>query len=314
MLHVQTKNEIRSLLDAAGIRPRQRLGQNFLIDGNLMRRLVASAGIEPKDAVLEVGGGTGSLTALLAASAGTVVCVEIDRNLHAQLGVRFASSPNVTLLGTDALAGKNHLAPELSEALRRVTAEHGTGFPPVESQVTNLCRSRAMLVANLPYQIATPLVGNILLDLPEIRRLCFTVQSEVGQRMTAAPGGRAYGPISVLVQAMCQVRRIAQVPPDAFWPQPKVESVMLRLDVGEPPFPTPTELRSFVSFVRGLFKHRRKTLRWALRRRFPGPRNALQVEGLDLSRRPQTLSVDEWMGLFTQTAGCEPGKGAGIDA
>lgn len=286
--HVQTKSEIRALLEAAGLRPRKRFGQSFLIDGNLMRRLVACADIEPEDVVLEVGGGTGGLTELLAQAAGWVVCLEIDRGLYAQLTARLADCPNITLLCADALAGKNRLAGQMVDALR---------------QAKEKCQGRAMLVANLPYKIATPLVGSILLDLPEIRRLCFTVQSEVGDRMTAGPGSRAYGPISVLLQSMCDVQVIAQVPPEAFWPRPKVDSVMLRLDVGALPFPTPIELRSFTSFVRSLFEHRRKTLRAAIRHAVPGNKLDRQSMDLDLSRRPQTLSVEEWIGLFRATVG-----------
>ena len=297
MDHVQTKSEIRSLLDAAGTRPCRRFGQNFLIDGNLMRALVASADLGAEDVILEVGGGTGSLTALLVGSAAHVVCVEIDAKLQAGLKSQFQHDAQFTLLCTDALASKNRLAPEMVAAVVRAAGSIEPGAQPSPADSTVRQGRRAMLVANLPYQIATPLIGNILLELPQIRRLCFTVQAEVGDRISAEPGSRSYGPISVLMQATCVVRRVARIPPEAFWPRPKVDSVMLRLDLKESPFMSIDKLRLFVSFVRSLFTHRRKTVRSALRRRFSieVPEAAL---ALDLSLRVSMLGVEDWIGLF----------------
>src|SRR5207244_2312773 len=156
-------------------------GQHFLIDRNLMRILVASAEIAPADCVIEVGAGAGSLTGLLAAAAAHVVAVEIDPRLVPIALAELAGRENVTLVAGDALADKSTLSAALVDAVSRARRGASGGL---------------MLVANLPYDIATPLVIDLLLsDLP-MTRLCFTVQSEVADRFLAAVGSRDYGPIS----------------------------------------------------------------------------------------------------------------------
>lgn len=283
VVHVQTKREIMAALDAAGIRPRKRFGQNFLIDGNLMRRLAAAADIQRSDTVLEIGGGTGGLTDLLAAQAGGVVCVEVDRGLHALLTRRFAHAGHVTLIQGDALAGKNDIDPAVLAAVR--ASCDALGGP-------------AKLVANLPYQIATPMVGNILTAVPLVRRLCFTVQAEVGERMTAAPGSDAYGPISVLVQLWCDVETLARIPPQAFWPAPKVESVMLRLDGRESAALSASERPAFASLVRRMFEFRRKTLRAGLKKWLKVDAAAEWPGAFEWSLRPDAVGAADWVQLY----------------
>jgi len=281
-LAFQTKRQIRAALDAAGLRPRRRFGQHFLIDGNLMRRLVDSADLSPADAVLEVGAGTGSLTAALAERAGRVIAAEVDEDLCQWLDQAFADVPEVVLFRGDALQSKNHLSPLLVEAVAAAASE---------------CTGRLSLVSNLPYQIATPLVGNTLLDLPQIRRFCFTVQLEVGERFTAEAGTSAFGPISVLAQMLCDVTVLGRVPPEAFWPTPKVDSVMMRLDVRSSPPIERSELRAMAAFIRALFEHRRKTLRSGLR--LAGyPQRPGNAHPVDLDRRAESLTTDEWIALW----------------
>lgn len=264
-----------------------RLGQNFLIDGNLMRRLVASAEILPGDVVLEVGGGTGGLTDLLVEAGATVVCVEVDARLAQVLMRRFQQTDRVRIISADALSGKNRLSPVMMAALSEALSERGTG--------------RAMLVANLPYQIATPLVMNLLLNAPWMHRMCFTVQAEVGQRILAEPGSRDYGPVSILMQFVCDVRVVARVGPQSFWPAPRVASMMLRADVRGHPLGGAEELRRFSLFVRSVFDHRRKKLRSALRYVLgDAPVQRMESEAL-LDRRAEELTVAEWVGLFQRT-------------
>ncbi len=279
-VHVQTKTEIRATLAALGIRPRRRLGQNFLIDGNLMRRLADAAEIGPNDVVLEVGPGTGGLTDLLVGRAHQVIAVEIDRALAAHLRDRFAEQANFTLIERDVLANKNRLAPDVVEAVNRAA----------------VCR-RVLLVANLPYGVASPLLLNLLHELPVVRRYCFAVQRDVADKMVAAPGCKAYGPLSIVLQAATEVRRIAQVPATAFWPQPKVESTMLRLDRVAQHLSGPTEVAAFATLVRNGFAHRRKTLRYNLVRCLDEGALADAAESTNLSRRPEQLTVDEWLEL-----------------
>ena len=300
MQHVQTKREITELLTGAGVRPRKRFGQHFLIDGNLMRRLCEAGEVGPDDRVLEVGGGTGGLTDLLVERAAEVICVEVDPRLHGLLDSRFADRANFRLILGDVLASKHRLNPEV---VRAIQDEQRAG--------------RVKLVANLPYQIATPLVMNLLLDHPSVTRLVFTVQREVAERLTAGPGSKAYGPVSILTQLLCRVQTVATLSPDVFWPRPAVESAMLRIDVGASPFADGQSqqadcvgplagraaLHGFVDLVRKTFEHRRKTLRSALGYVLDvRQRNAICTT-IDATRRPESFSIEEWLAMYHVAAG-----------
>ena len=281
---VQTKREIEALLASAGLRPRKRFGQHFLIDGNLMRRLVASSGLTPGDLVLEVGAGTGGLTDLLAGRAARVLAVEIDRDLHGLLVERFKETPSVRPILGDILESKHTLMAEVARCIR----EHDGG-----------AGGEIKLVANLPYQVATPVVMNLLVDYPQVRRLCFTVQAEVGERIIARPGRKAFGPLSIVAQTLCRVEVSARIPPQAFWPRPPVDSLMLLLEVGRSPFSGAEEARRFGSLVRRTFDHRRKTLRSALGYVLDAATNERVCDRIDVTRRPEQLSQSEWLDLFS---------------
>lgn len=246
----QTRSYLAELLEAAGLRPRRQLGQNFLIDLNLLHLLVEASPVGGADVVLEVGAGTGGLTNLLARKARLVVSAEIDSGFFALASRETERLPNVRLLHTDALAGKNRLAPALLEAVGQALAETG--------------RDHFHLVANLPYDVAAAVVGNLLVgDLP-IASLTFTVQLEMAARIAARPGTADYGPLSVLAQRVGHVSWIRTLPPTVFWPRPKVHSAILRIDV-DPAGRTDLEgLRRWYRFVRDLFLHRRKNLRSAI--------------------------------------------------
>jgi len=288
MEHVQTKREIEQTLAAAGLRPRKRFGQHFLIDGNLMRRLVESAEVSPDDLILDVGPGTGGLTDLLVRRAGHVLAVEIDRNLVGILTDRFRDAGNVTLIQGDILHTKHLIMPEVADEIRKYSA-------PREGCVK--------LVANLPYQSATPLVMNLLVDFPQVRRLCFTVQAEVGERIMAGPNCKAYGPLSIISQTLCTIETVARIGPQAFWPRPQVDSVMLRMIVQRSPFAEHDEVARFAALVRGTFEHRRKTLRSALA--YVLDESALDrvCVAYDATRRPEQVPVDEWLAIFRATEG-----------
>ncbi|MBN2563080.1 MAG: ribosomal RNA small subunit methyltransferase A [Phycisphaerae bacterium] len=284
----QTKTALRRLLDEAGISPRRRHGQNFLIDRNLMQKLIDAAELGTADYVLEVGAGTGSLTSMLARSAGRVVAVEIDGQLARIAEEQLAKLDNVILINADALDNKSTIAHQVDKAVRRAQAE-------VDGPLR--------MVANLPYDIATPLVMNLLLgDLP-IGRLCFTVQKEVADRLLAEAGTAQYGPVSIVTQVLCTGHRICKVPPQAFWPTPKVHSTMVRLDVrpaAEVPVDDPA---GFAAFVRAFFLHRRKTIGHSARQRGPheGILAAITRAGLDPGVRPEQLSTREWVNLHQAT-------------
>ncbi len=290
--HVQTKREISELLSQAGLSPTKRFGQNFLIDGNLMRKLVASAQIVPSDMVVEIGAGTGGLTDLLVASGAQVVAVEIDKGLHAVLEDRFNGSANFTLLYGDALQSKHTLRPDLAEMIR---TQGGVN------------RRTVKLVANLPYHIATPIVMNLLVDFPEVKRLCFTVQSELADRILSDFNCKAFGPLSIISQLLATVSKEAKLPCEAFWPRPDVVSAMLRMDVQQGVWCDRSALKRFVALVRSVFEHRRKTLRAALKYvadEAVVDRVCSQFKG---SGRPESFRPAEWVKIFEVFDGVDLG-------
>lgn len=231
----------------AGIRPVNKYGQNFLVDLNLVQLLVDAADIGPTDVVLEVGTGTGSLTAMIADRAAAVVTVEVDRNLYQLASDQLLGYSNVTLLQQDALKNKNSLDPRLIAAVRE------------QLQVDD--RRRLKLVANLPYHIATPIVSNLLSTEFLPASMTVTIQKELAERITARPSTKDYSALSVWMQSQCDASILRIMPPTVFWPQPKVESAIMQI------VPQPSrrnripDLAFFHTFVRSMFFHRRKFLR-----------------------------------------------------
>ena len=279
--HVQTKREIESSLDQAGLRPRKRFGQHFLIDGNLMRLLVQSAEIGADDVILEIGPGTGGLTDLLVTRAKHVICVEIDRDLFTLLSERFQNQPHIELVCSDVLDGKHNLNPAVASSIR----EWGAG-------------GLLKLIANLPYDIATPLLMNLLLDYPTVRCFCFTVQAEVGERIAAPAGSKVYGPLSIIAQNLCVVEKLARLGPSAFWPRPQVDSVMLRLDRRDHPGIPCEDAKRFAEFVHGVFEHRRKTFRSALAYVVDNTQRDRICATVDSKLRPEQIGPIKWMELY----------------
>ena len=281
----QTKHEIEALLAQAGSSgPRHRFGQNFMIDQNLVR-LVAEAGrIETGDLVVEVGPGTGTLTEELLGRSDDVVVVEIDRDLSALLRTRFGDRPNFRLVEGDALAGKHELNPELTDLL---AAARRAG-------------RRAKLVANLPYNIASPLVIGLLIEGVEL--LAFTVQKEVAERLRAGAGSDAYGPLSVMVQMLSRVEVLRTLPPQAFWPAPKVDSALVRLTLDDR-LGSRGRAMAFGRFVHRLFSFRRKTLRRALAQAGHDADAALSATGFDGGLRPEAFSPQQILALFEALPG-----------
>lgn len=246
----QTRSYLMELFGEHGFNPRTDLGQNFLIDLNIVDFVVESADIGPDDVVLEVGAGTGGMTTFLGQQAGAVISVEVDRNMHALASRTVEPFENVTLLNCDALKNKNRLSPEVLEAVERELA--------VDSQ------RRLKLVSNLPYNIATPIISNLVAtDLPWVR-MVVTIQLELGQRMSAKPGKSHYGALSVWLQSQCRVKLLKKVPPTVFWPRPKVNSAIVLL-VPQPDRRAVIDDRHFFQdFLRRLFHQRRKLLRSVL--------------------------------------------------
>jgi 16S rRNA (adenine1518-N6/adenine1519-N6)-dimethyltransferase len=276
---VQSLTHIRDLLESRGLAPRHALGQNFLVDHNLLRKLVEASGAGPGDLVLEVGPGTGTLTEALLGAGATVIACELDRGLADLLRETLipkwsASSdaapvgspdatPRLTLIEGDCLARKSEIAPEIIGAI---------------------AGRRFRLVSNLPYSAATPLLMTLLIDHPDCRSMAITIQREVADRILAAPGTKAYGALSVVAQRLCDVQRIATLPPACFWPRPKVDSAMIRLARRDPP--PPERPRALADACARLFAARRKQIRAAL----GDLANVEELSDIDPSARAEALT------------------------
>jgi 16S rRNA (adenine1518-N6/adenine1519-N6)-dimethyltransferase len=245
------------------------LGQNFLTDPNLARAIVADAGIGPGDRVVEVGAGLGSLTVALADLGADVLAIELDRRLIPALEEVLAGRPNVRVVVADAL---------------RVDWPDVLGPGPWT------------MASNLPYSVAVPVVMSLLDHAPEVLRLIVTVQREVGERLAARPGGSAYGAVSVRVAYHCEAEVLRRVPPSVFWPEPNVESVVVRLIRRDaPPVDVPAE-RLFRVVEEG-FAQRRKTMANAVVRLGSTRGHAaalLDRCGIDPRARAESLSIDEF--------------------
>jgi 16S rRNA (adenine1518-N6/adenine1519-N6)-dimethyltransferase len=273
---------LSGLLAAQGLRAKREFGQNFLIDLNLLDLLVRSAPVTGKDVVLEVGAGTGGLTTRLTEVAGYVVSVEIDPGFYQLACAEVESASNVTIVSTDILKGKNQLEPAVMDLIRAKMADLG--------------RDHYHLVANLPYDVASSVIGNAILHELPIRSLTFTVQYEVGLRILAEPGTRDYGPLAVLTRTVGQATLIRVLPPAAFWPRPKVDSAFVRIDVDPDHHAKIPDLGAFHHFVRQLFIHRRKNLRGGIAS-IPDFKplkkeivSVLEACGLDREDRAESLS------------------------
>ncbi len=242
---MQTKRHIERLLATAGIKPNKRLGQNFLIDLNLMRLLIGAAHINNDDVILEVGCGTGSFTEGLAETAGVVIAVEYDKKLAAIAGEQLKSAPNVTIINTDILENKSTISHEVTTAIEKARA---------------LLDGRCRLVANLPYNVAAPVMMNLIIGELVVDSMCVTVQKEVGEKMVAAPGSGNYGVLSVLMAAMGESQVMRKLKPSVFWPRPEVESVMVRFRRQEGKAGRIHDTGLFREVVNLFMGHRRKML------------------------------------------------------
>ncbi len=278
MMRLLGPAEIRILANKLDLRPTKRLGQNFVIDAGTVRRIVRVAGVEPDDVVIEVGPGLGSLTLALLAEARHVVAVEIDPVLAAQLPLTVADrglDDKLTVVGADAM---------------KISPSDLAGFAPTA------------LVANLPYNVAVPVVLHMLQALPSLRKGLVMVQSEVAERLAAGPGSKVYGVPSVKAAWYADVRRAGPVGRTVFWPVPNVDSGLVSLTRREPP-PTTVTREEVFAVVDAAFAQRRKTLRAALAGWAGSPalaETALRAAGVDPSERGEQLDVHAFARIAEQ--------------
>jgi 16S rRNA (adenine1518-N6/adenine1519-N6)-dimethyltransferase len=264
--------EIRDLAGRFGVRPTKALGQNFVHDAGTVRKIVRIAGIEPGDRVVEIGPGLGSLTLGLLEAGADVVAVEIDPVLARQLPLTVADR-----------------APDAAGRLDVVSAD--------ALDITELPgRAPTALVANLPYNVAVPVLLTFLERFDSLERVLVMVQSEVADRLAAPPGSRTYGIPSVKAAWYASARRAGTVGRSVFWPVPNVDSALVALDRREPPRTSATRSEVFV-VVDAAFAQRRKTLRAALGGIAGSPADAetaLRAAGVDPSARGETLTVEDF--------------------
>jgi len=262
-----SRTRIHELLDGGGVAPRRDLGQNFVADPNTVRRIASLAAIGPDDHVIEIGAGLGSLTLALAETGASITAIEVDPGLTPALREVVADVEHVEVIEADA-----------------TTLDWSSVLEP---------HDRWTLVANLPYNVATPLVCDMLDEVPAIGSMLVMVQREVAARLAAPPGSKQYGAVSVKVAYWAEARVAAHVPASVFVPRPNVESALVRIDRRPPPPDVAPEV--LFPLVRQAFGQRRKMLRKSLR----GTVHAEQFTAADISpeARPEQLGLDDWCRL-----------------
>jgi 16S rRNA (adenine1518-N6/adenine1519-N6)-dimethyltransferase len=286
----QTQSYLRSLFARQGISPQRRLGQNFLIDLNIHDLIVEAAEVSSNDVILEVGPGTGALTSLMAARAAAVVAVDVDPAMARLTAEAVAGLPNAQVLKRDALANKNRLNPEVLDNVRAALAA-ASG-------------RQLKLVANLPYNIATPLIINLLVH-PELCPVLMvvTIQKELAERMCAQASTAAYGAVSVVIQALADVSIVRSLPPTVFWPRPRVDSAVVAIRPDAAKRAGVGDVAWFHAIVRRVFFHRRKYIRHVLAGTWRDQWSKAEVDtwlethGLSGQIRAESLNVDEFIAL-----------------
>jgi len=272
-----TPSDVRQIAGRLGVRPSKRLGQNFVIEPGTVRRIAALAALRPEDVVLEVGPGLGSLTlALLEAGPAAVIAVEVDPALAGEL-------PRTIAARAPALAG-------------RLTVIGGDALDVAEP---DLPAAPSVLVANLPYNVAVPVVLHLLAALPSLERGLVMVQAEVADRMCAAPGSRVYGAPSVKLAWYAAARPAGTVSRSVFWPVPNVDSRLMAFTRHDPP-EGPASREEVLAVVDAAFSQRRKTLRAALAGwagSAPEAERLLRTAGIDPGARGESLSVAQFARL-----------------
>ena len=258
-------------------RPKRSLGQNFLIDEGIVERIIKAADIEPGDAVIEIGPGRGALTGSLLEAGARVTAIELDRDLIKPLRERFGRDPDFRVIERDAL----------EVDFRELTA---VGDSPVK------------IVANLPYNISTAILQNLVVQCEMCSALVLMFQREVVERITARPGTSDRGYLTVLVEAAFTVERVTDVPPSAFRPVPKVWSSVVKLTPVSDPIEPIDKLRILAGAA---FAQKRKTILNNLKHVYPLAAELLNNSGIDPRRRAETLDREEWRGLLASLADFE---------
>lgn len=261
--------DVHSILRRYGIRPRKKLGQNFLIEMPALRRVVDAAEIQPTDHIMEIGAGIGNLTTLLAQNAARVVAIELDAHLIPILNEVLEPYQNVTIVQGDILE------------LNTNSLMDQPGY---------------QVVANIPYYITSALIRHLIESEPKPKRLTLTIQEEVGERVCATPGSMSLLALSVQVYGKPHIA--GKIPASAFYPEPKVDSAIVRIDIYASPFIPEPLLPTFFRLAKAGFSQKRKNLRNAISAGMHWSKDyteeILTSVSIDPKRRAQTLSLEEW--------------------
>lgn len=267
-----TVAEIKNILRQERLSISKRRGQNFLVERAWQEKIIAASALKKDDAVLEIGPGLGALTEELARQAGWVFAVEKDKALARILQQQLSGYQNLTILHQDIL----------------------------EVEIRKLTTQKIKVIGNLPYYITTPIIGYLLeKQLETITEIFITVQDEVGRRLAAKCGGKDYSSLSVLIQYFSRPKILFSIPKRAFYPQPRVDSVFVRLEILPEPSVKVSDQEQFFKIVHGCFRQRRKTILNSLAHQLSAGRKsevaqALAEAGLDPGTRPEQLGLDEF--------------------
>jgi 16S rRNA (adenine1518-N6/adenine1519-N6)-dimethyltransferase len=276
---IATPIRTKEILKKYGFSFKKSLGQNFLIDPNILRNITEHAGLTKNTAAIEIGPGIGALTEQLARASGKVLAFEIDQRLIPILKDTLSPYDNVTIVNEDVLKAD----------VKAVMDQELQGFDDI------------MVVANLPYYVTTPIILKLLMEKLPIRGICVMLQKEVGDRISAKPGTKEYGSLSIAIQYYTEAEMVMTVPKTVFMPQPNVDSAVIRLTKREKP-PVDVMDEDFLFFItRSSFAQRRKTILNNLTSQLPNGKEkkeaileALQSAGVDPTRRGETLSIEEF--------------------
>ena len=287
------------------MRAKKSLGQNFLRDDDVCRQIVDSLGLRKDEIVIEIGPGRGALTGILLENTVRVIAIEFDRDMIAPLRVQFGSHDNFELINADALSvdfaeavGLNDIKylsepPAIAGGLTWELETAGK-YDPKQQQPTTACGSDIKLVANLPYNISTPILQRLIEQRSIFSTIVLMFQREVVERITAKPGNKNRGFLSVMVENAFETEYLFDVPPQAFQPVPKVWSAVVRLT---PKISDFADSRAFRRVVSASFAQKRKTILNNLKPVFDNATEILLKSGIDPKRRAETLTLDEWRTL-----------------
>jgi 16S rRNA (adenine1518-N6/adenine1519-N6)-dimethyltransferase len=285
---MQTKQDIERLLAGAGTQPKHRLGQNFLIDLNLMRLLIEAARLNEQDVVLEVGTGTGSFSQGIAEQCGHLVTVEFDTALFNIARTQFEKFSNITQFNMDILENKNTLQKEVLDAFKAAQNQLG---------------GRLMLVANLPYNVGSSVIANLISGPVVADGMYVTIQKEVADRMAASPCNADYGTLSILMGATGTVHVLKKLPASVFWPRPQVESAMVSFQRDPKKVEQIHDMQTFREVINLFMGHRRKMIKACIKfaegnlEKVRHWTDVFEKAVVDSHRRPEELTPKQYVNI-----------------